>query len=155
MLDVGWSEMAIVAVIALFVIGPKELPRVLRTIGRYAGKIKAVAREFQDSIDDAVREAELDDVKQQIESVGKMDLKKSISDTIDPGGEMGKAMNIPANALTGANTINADGEKTDGKAGGDKEPDAPTDPTPALTEAPAPATPSAAEADADTSKAGA
>ena len=44
MLDVGWSEMAIVAVVALFVIGPKELPRALRTVGRYAGKIKAVAR---------------------------------------------------------------------------------------------------------------
>ena len=43
MLDVGWSEMAIVAVVALFVIGPKELPRVLRMIGRYTGKIKSIA----------------------------------------------------------------------------------------------------------------
>ncbi len=153
MLDVGWSEMAIVAVVALFVIGPKELPRALRTIGRYAGKIKAVAREFQDSIDDAVREAELDDVKKQIEAVGRKDFGKSISDAIDPEGEIEKGMNIPKSIL---------GAPSDSKPGEEKEtePDAPAETAdvsvPPLADKPVPATPPAEEAaEADTSKAGA
>ena len=60
MLDLGWSEMAIIATVALFVIGPKDLPKALRTAGRYGGKVKALAREFQSSIDEAVKEAEKD-----------------------------------------------------------------------------------------------
>jgi sec-independent protein translocase protein TatB len=94
MLDIGWSEMAIIAVVALFVIGPRELPKVLRTLGRYAGKIKAVAREFQDSIDEAVRESEIGEVKKQIEAAGRTDFKKSIEDTIDPERKIGKAMDF-------------------------------------------------------------
>ncbi len=94
MLDIGWSEMAIIAVIALFVIGPRELPRMLRTVGRYAGKIRGMAREFQDGIDEAVREAELDEVKKQIESAQRIDVKKSIEDAVDPERKIGKAMDF-------------------------------------------------------------
>ena len=94
MLDIGWSEMAIVAVVALFVIGPRELPRLLRTIGRYAAKIRGMAREFQEGIDDAVREAELDEVKKQIESVKKIDVRESIENAIDPDRRIGKAMDF-------------------------------------------------------------
>lgn len=100
MLNIGWSEMAIVAVIALFVIGPKDLPKVLRTIGRYAGKVKAMAREFQDTIDEAVREAELDEVKKEIEKVGRLDVKKSIEKAVDPEGELGKALDIKGFPVT-------------------------------------------------------
>jgi sec-independent protein translocase protein TatB len=89
MFDIGWSEMAIIVVVALLVIGPRDLPKVLRTMGRYVGKIRSMAREFQDSIDEAVREAELDEVKKQIEQAGRMDVKKAITDTVDPGGEIG------------------------------------------------------------------
>jgi sec-independent protein translocase protein TatB len=153
MLDVGWSEMAIVAVVALFVIGPKELPRALRMIGRYAGKIKAVAREFQDSIDDAVREAELDDVKKQIESVGKMNFGKSISDTIDPEGEIEKGMNIPKSILGAPSESKPSEEEAEPEA----TPETADVAMPTLADKPVPATPPAAEeaAEADTSKAGA
>ena len=88
MFDIGWSEMAVIAVVALFVIGPRDLPKVLRTVGRYANKVRAMAREFQSSIDEAVRDAELDEVKKQIESVARFDIGRSVSDTIDPGGTM-------------------------------------------------------------------
>ena len=94
MLDIGWSEMAIVAVIALFVIGPRELPRLLRTVGRYAAKVRGMAREFQDGIDEAVREAELDEVRKQIESAGRVDVGKAIEDTVDPERSIGKAMDF-------------------------------------------------------------
>ena len=94
MLDIGWSEMAIIAVVALFVIGPRELPKVLRTLGRYAGKIKAVAREFQDSIDEAVRESEIGEVKKQIEAAGRTDFTKKVAETVDPENKIGKAMDF-------------------------------------------------------------
>ncbi len=94
MLDIGWSEMAIVAVIALFVIGPRELPRLLRTVGRYAAKVRGMAREFQDGIDEAVREAELDEVRKQIESAGRVDVGKAIEDAVDPERSIGKAMDF-------------------------------------------------------------
>ena len=81
MLDLGWSEIAIIAVVALFVIGPKDLPKALRTLGHYGGKVRGLAREFRSSIDEVVREAELDEVKNQIQSVTNMDLDTALDAT--------------------------------------------------------------------------
>ena len=131
MLDIGWSEMAIVTVVALFVIGPRELPRMLRTVGRYAAKIRGMAREFQEGIDDAVREAELDEVKKQIESARRLDLGKSIEEAVDPDNQIGKAMDFS----------DAEGRKPkelDGAAGAGPQPAA-TETPPAPAPAPAPA----------------
>lgn len=150
MLDLGWSELAIVAVVALFVIGPKELPRMLRTVGRYMGKVKAIAREFQDSIDDAVREAELDEVKKQIEQASKFDVQKSISDAVDPDRQLEKALDVNGDAAA------ADGAPTAKTAAAPKP--APTPGFPSSTAESAPPPPPAeaeTEAAADPSKAGA
>ena len=85
MLDLGWSEMAIIATVALFVIGPKDLPKALRTAGRYGGKVKALAREFQSSIDEAVKEAEkdlhLEEVKKGVQSFKNMDMDSALNAT--------------------------------------------------------------------------
>lgn len=96
MLDIGWSEMLIVAVVALLVIGPKDLPKVLHTIGRYVGKVRSIAREFQDSIDDAVRDTELADVKKQIDKAGSFNLKKSVTEAVDPDGKIAEATDMSA-----------------------------------------------------------
>jgi len=63
MLDLGWSELLVIGIVALIVVGPKDLPRMLRTLGRYAAKAKSVAREFQRSMDDAARQADLDELR--------------------------------------------------------------------------------------------
>lgn len=63
MFDVGWSELVVVGVVALVVIGPKELPGVIRSVGRAVGKLRTMAGEFRTQFDDAMREAELHDVK--------------------------------------------------------------------------------------------
>ena len=84
MFDIGWSEMAIVALVALIVIGPRELPQVLRTIGRWVGKARAMAREFQGSIDDMVRDTELDKAGKGLDSLRKVDLGQEIGKVIDP-----------------------------------------------------------------------
>ncbi len=86
MLDIGWWELVVVAMIALIVVGPKDLPRILRVIGQWAGKARAMAREFQGSIDDMVREAGVDDIKKEVESVATFDVEKELGDAIDPTG---------------------------------------------------------------------
>src|SRR6266571_363716 len=66
MFDIGWSELVVIAVVALIAIGPKELPGVLRATGQWMGKIRRMANEFQDQFRDAMREAELEDIKKDL-----------------------------------------------------------------------------------------
>lgn len=75
MFDIGWGELVVIGVIALIVIGPKELPAVLRTLGQSMAKIKRMASEFQGQFQEAMREAELHDLKKQAE-----DLTSSVTD---------------------------------------------------------------------------
>ncbi len=88
MLDIGWAEMGVVAVIALLVIGPKELPRTMRQVAHWFGKAKGLAREFQSGLDDIVREADLDDARKALNATRDFSPKKIISDTIDPTGSV-------------------------------------------------------------------
>ncbi len=89
--DIGWSEMGIVLLVALIIIGPRDLPKVARTMGRWVGKARAMARDFQRSLEDMAREAELDEIRKGIEKVGSTDLRSAVSKTIDPKGELEKA----------------------------------------------------------------
>jgi len=68
MFDIGWSEMAVIALLTLIVIGPRELPRVMRSVGQWVRKAQSLAREFQRGLDDMAREAELEDAKKLIDS---------------------------------------------------------------------------------------
>lgn len=70
MFDIAWSEMVLIGAVALVVIGPKDLPRVLRTVGQTIGKVRRMAAEFQSQFNEAMREAELADLKKQVEDVG-------------------------------------------------------------------------------------
>ena len=69
MFDIGWSELLVIAVIAIVVVGPKDLPKLMRSFGHYAGKLRRAAADFQRQFDEAMREAELDEVRKSIESV--------------------------------------------------------------------------------------
>src|SRR5918996_1606534 len=102
MFDIGWSEMVVIMLVALVVIGPKDLPRLARNIGQWVAKGRAMAREFQRSLEDMAREAELDDVKREIEKVGRTDIKRSIEKTIDPTGELGRAFDPRKTLDTGS-----------------------------------------------------
>jgi sec-independent protein translocase protein TatB len=92
MFDLGWSEMLVIMVVALIVIGPKDLPRVAREIGRWSAKARSMAREFQRSLDDMAREAELQDIKAELEKASRTNIGKAIEDFVDPDGELGKAV---------------------------------------------------------------
>ena len=125
MFDIGWSEMAIIMLLALIIIGPKDLPRVARTVGQWVRKGRMLAREFQTSLEDMAKEAELDDVKREIEKVGTTDLKKSVENAIDPGGDLKKAFDT-SQGTTGEETV---GKALNGSA--------PSKPSSAKTSAPA------------------
>jgi sec-independent protein translocase protein TatB len=69
MFDIGWSELLVIGIVALIVIGPKELPGALRTLGQWMGKIRRMASEFQGQFQDAMREAELADLKKEMDEM--------------------------------------------------------------------------------------
>ena len=69
MFDIGWSELVVIAVVALVAIGPKELPGVLRTVGQWMGKARKMASEFQGQFREAMREAEMADLKKSFDEV--------------------------------------------------------------------------------------
>jgi sec-independent protein translocase protein TatB len=69
MFDIGWSEIAVIAVVALIAIGPKELPGVLRMVGQWMGKARKMASEFQGQFQEAMREAEMADLKKSFDEV--------------------------------------------------------------------------------------
>jgi sec-independent protein translocase protein TatB len=81
MFEIGWSELLVVGIVALIAIGPKELPGVLRTVGQYMGKVRRMAAEFQGQFQEAMREAEMADLKKQVDEM--TDAAKGLTD-FDP-----------------------------------------------------------------------
>jgi len=95
MFDFAWSELALIAVIALVVIGPKDLPRVMRMVGQWVQRARAIAREFQNSLDQMVRESELDEMKRNFDRAASLDVEREIQEAIDPGGHIHRSLSDP------------------------------------------------------------
>src|SRR5438045_7940227 len=126
MFDISWGKLVIIGVVALLVIGPRELPAVLRQLGQAMAKIRRMAAEFQGQFQEAMREAEMADLKKEFEDTTSS--LKSTFDTTDIKNELEKMIQDPVVASSsGAATVAAT---------------PPTDPT-----APAPQTPASAPAD--------
>jgi sec-independent protein translocase protein TatB len=81
MFDFDVSKLMIVAIVALAVIPPKDLPRVMRTVGQFVGKMRRMAAEFQGQFMDAMREADLESVKKEFEAIGE---QAKINASFDP-----------------------------------------------------------------------
>ena len=71
MFDLSWGEVMVIGAVALIVIGPKDLPKALRTLGNMTAKVRRMAGEFQSQFNDAMREAELDEIRKQVEGVNQ------------------------------------------------------------------------------------
>jgi sec-independent protein translocase protein TatB len=96
MFDIGWQELFIVAVLAIIVIGPKDLPRAMRTVGSIVRKARGMASEFQSSLEDMAREADLDEARKELDAVSGMDIRRELEETIDPTGEFADDMDMGA-----------------------------------------------------------
>ena len=83
MFDIGWTEILILAVVSLFVIGPKDIPKFLGYIGRLIGKIKGITSDFRETVDDAIKNSELEEVKKEI-SFTNPELSKNINEILNP-----------------------------------------------------------------------
>jgi sec-independent protein translocase protein TatB len=117
MFDIGWSEFVLIAVVALIAIGPKELPGVLRTVGQWMGKARKMAAEFQSQFQEAMREAEMADLKKSFDEVREAasgfgsgnimtSLEKDVSD----------ALRIPEEAEKPALALEPPAASTEGSA---------------------------------------
>jgi sec-independent protein translocase protein TatB len=115
MLDIGWTEMLVIAVVALLVIGPKDMPAAFRTFARLLRKARGVAREFQSAVDDVVREAELEEVRSEFRSA--TDVRGKLRSTLDPDGSMSKTLSDLNHPMGGTG-----GPKKPGNAIGRKPP---------------------------------
>ncbi|MHA1571115.1 MAG: Sec-independent protein translocase protein TatB, partial [Alphaproteobacteria bacterium] len=108
MLDLGWAELLLVAVVALIVVGPKDLPTALRTVTGYVRQARAMAREFQRGIEDIAKDSGIQDIKRELQdSVGlglDDDIKKALTVDLDDD-EPKKVAGKTVDPTTGGNSI--------------------------------------------------
>lgn len=135
MLDVGWSEILVIAVVMIVVVGPKDLPKMLRAFGKATARMRTTANEFKRQFDDALKEAELDDVKTIIDETRKLDPRGKMTQVFDPirtaGNDLKSSLNQSPKPAQAAKPVDSsiykDGEKPE-------EPEA----TPAVSEVKSP-----------------
>ena len=84
MLDLGWTEMLVIAIVLIVVVGPKDLPKMLRTFGKTTSKLRGMAGDFRKQFDEALKEAELDDVKGIVDDVRKLNPTNEIKQALSP-----------------------------------------------------------------------
>ncbi|MEI9423413.1 Sec-independent protein translocase protein TatB [Mesorhizobium sp. Cs1299R1N1] len=84
MFEVGWTEMLVIAIVMIVVVGPKDLPNMLRTFGRTAAKLRAMAGDFQKQFNEALKEAELDDVKKSVDELRGLSPVAEIKKQLNP-----------------------------------------------------------------------
>jgi sec-independent protein translocase protein TatB len=95
LLDFGWSELMLIGIVALVVIGPKDLPKALRVAGFWVRKARTLSREFQSSVEQMVREAELDEMRQELKKATEIDLDKEFRQAVDPTGSLAESLKPP------------------------------------------------------------
>jgi sec-independent protein translocase protein TatB len=108
MFGFSWSEILIIGTIALVVIGPNDLPRAMKTAARWMSAGRKLAREFQSHVDDLVREAELDELREQARKLAMTPLSQHVENFVDPDREIAKSMAPPDNLhelMTGIPTV--------------------------------------------------
>jgi sec-independent protein translocase protein TatB len=98
----SWSEILLIAVVGLIVIGPKDLPKVVRAFMQFAQKARSLAREFQSGVEEMAREAELHEVKAALEKDISTDFAGELEHSIDPGGNVARSLDIEKESGTSA-----------------------------------------------------
>src|SRR5690348_5272605 len=93
MFDFAWSEIALIAGVALILIGPKDMPVAIRTVTSMIKKARRMASEFQTHVDEMVREANLDEVRSQINEIRNFDLRSHVEKAVDPDGSLSASIN--------------------------------------------------------------
>jgi sec-independent protein translocase protein TatB len=95
MIDLAWSEIALIAVVALVVIGPKDLPEAVRGVARGIQKLRRMAGEFRSQADELVREANLDELRQQIHDIRSFNVRDEFEKAVDKDGSIRRSFDDP------------------------------------------------------------
>jgi sec-independent protein translocase protein TatB len=95
MIDLAWSEIALIAVVALVVIGPKDLPEAVRGVARGVQKLRRMAGEFRSQADELVREANLDELRQQIHDIRNFNVRDEFEKAVDKDGSLRRTFDDP------------------------------------------------------------
>ena len=101
MFDFAWSEIAIIGVVALVAIGPKDMPVAIKAVTDMVKKARRMAGEFQTHVDELVKEANLDDVKNSFNDLKNFDIKSELEKAVDADGTLRDAFNDPLNGAFG------------------------------------------------------
>ncbi|SIQ81499.1 sec-independent protein translocase protein TatB [Rhizobium sp. RU35A] len=115
MLDIGWTELLVIAVVLIVVVGPKDLPPMLRAFGKMTANLRKMAGDFRTQFDQALREADMDDLRQTISDAQRFHPANALREAINPLREMGNEIR---NDLQKATTLPS-AEATDGQAAGE------------------------------------
>ena len=143
MLDIGWSELLVIAIVLIVVVGPKDLPPMLRAFGKMTSNLRKMAGDFRSQFDEALRESELDDVRRTISDAQRLNPTNALREAINPLRQMGqdirndlqRSTQVPSPPEVTKTDIEAQ-EAIEGAAALDAGPDMPEIfPTPAMTTA--------------------
>lgn len=85
MFDLGWSEMMVILVIAIVVVGPRDLPKAVASISRYIRKARAMARDFQSGMDQLAKDTEFDDIQKDLKKATDFDIKGQLENAMEGG----------------------------------------------------------------------
>jgi sec-independent protein translocase protein TatB len=137
MFDFSWSELLLIGIVALVFIGPKELPGVLRTAGQWMAKVRRMASDFQSQFQDAMREAELADLKKEVDEMTSQASRYANLDPIaEARNEMDKTQREIESALAGTPAANTEASSSTAAAQpSENEPAVGTSPSPSQGEA--------------------
>jgi sec-independent protein translocase protein TatB len=108
MFDFAWSEIALIAAVALVVIGPKDLPVAIRAISGFVKKARRMAGEFQTHVDEMVRDADLKDVRDSLHEIRNFDIRSTVEKAIDPDHTLRDSMSSVSAGMepgTGGETV--------------------------------------------------
>jgi len=114
MLELGMSELLLVGIVALIIVGPKDLPKMFRVVGKYVGRAKEMARDFQKSFEDAAKESGFDDIKRNFDSVKDFSPNNIAKNTINMNSKISEENPLEASVpgtSSKKHTVNQDGKE--------------------------------------------
>lgn len=116
MFDIGWPELMVIAVLTVMIVGPKELPRVIRSVTGIVRKVRMMTSEFQSGLDEMAREADLDDIKKKMMETSTKGIGGEIEKAMDPAGDIKSSLDdMKTDLEKGKDKINEAGQEDEPK----------------------------------------